>query len=175
MDTCGRWQARGGSSGGAGASNVKPRGEWKLTTPENLANFSATEYFFGRHLHRELKQPVGLLVSAVGGTPIQNWISPKSQRTHPEMAKAFAGIDATMKTWTPERAKELHARQLENWQKQVDQAKAANKPVPPKPARPVSPCGSATRARRTCAPRNWRSSMSRTPCAVLSTLPKPSF
>jgi sialate O-acetylesterase len=122
------------SSGGAGESNLKPRGEWKLTTPENLANFSATAYFFGRHLHRELKQPVGLLVSAVGGTPIQNWISPKSQRTHPEMAKPFTAMDTAMKTWTPERAKELYARQLENWQKQADAAKAANKPAPAKPA-----------------------------------------
>jgi hypothetical protein len=89
------------SSGGAGESNVKPRGEWKLTTPENLANFSAPAYFFGRHLHRGLKQPVGLLVSAVGGTPIQNWISPKSQQfengaavctfEHAEGLKARAG------------------------------------------------------------------------------------
>jgi sialate O-acetylesterase len=82
---------------------------------------------------------VGLLVSAVGGTPIQNWISPKSQRTHPEMAKPFTAMDASMKTWTPERAKELHARQLESWQKQADQAKAANKPVPPKPALNLDP------------------------------------
>ena len=122
------------SSGGAGESSTKPRGEWKLTTPENLANFSATAYFFGRHLHRELKRPVGLLVSAVGGTPIQSWISPESQRTHPEMAKGFTAIDEAMKTWTPERAKELYARQLENWQKMADKAKAENKPAPPKPA-----------------------------------------
>jgi sialate O-acetylesterase len=122
------------SSGGAGEGNKKPRGAWKLCTPENLTNFSATAYFFGRHLHGELKQPVGLLVSAVGGTPIQNWISPESQRTHPEMAKAFTALDNTMKTWTPERAKELYARQLEAWQKQADEAKAAGKAVPPKPA-----------------------------------------
>jgi sialate O-acetylesterase len=122
------------SSGGAGEGNQKPRGGWKLCTPENLANFSATAYFFGRHLHGELKQPVGLLVSAVGGTPIQNWISPESQRTHLEMAKAFTALDNAMKTWTPERAKELHARQLAAWQKQVDEAKAAGKAVPPKPA-----------------------------------------
>jgi sialate O-acetylesterase len=127
------------SSGGAGASNVNPRGEWKLTTPENLANFSATAYFFGRHLHRELKQPVGLLVSAVGGTPIQNWISPKSQRTHTEMVKPFTAMDASMITWTPERAKELFARQLESWQKLADKAKAEKKPAPPKPALNLDP------------------------------------
>lgn len=122
------------SSGGAGESNTKPRGAWKIAAPENLANFSATAYFFGRHLHRELKQPVGLLVSAVGGTPIQNWISPKAQRSHPEMAKPFTALDTSLKTWTPERAKELYAQQLENWQKQADQAKAEQRPVPPKPA-----------------------------------------
>ena len=127
------------SSGGAGESNVKPRGEWKLTTPENLANFSATAYFFGRHLHRELKQPVGLLVSAVGGTPIQNWISPKSQRTHPEMAKPFTAMDASMKTWTPERAKELYAQQLKNWQKLAAKAEAEKKPLPPRPALNLDP------------------------------------
>lgn len=127
------------SSGGAAESNPKPRGEWKLTTPENLANFSATAYFFGRHLHRELKQPVGLLVSSVGGTPIQNWISPESQRTHPEMAKPFVALDARMKTWNPEIAKELDARQLADWQKRVAKARAEKKPVPRKPAPNVDP------------------------------------
>lgn len=122
------------SSGGAGESNARPRGAWKIATPENLGSFSATAYFFGRHLHRELKQPVGLLVSAVGGTPIQNWISPKAQRTHPEMAKPFIALDTSLKTWTPEREKALHDRQLENWQMLVDKAKAEGKPAPPKPS-----------------------------------------
>jgi sialate O-acetylesterase len=50
------------------------------------------------------------------------------------MAKPFTALDATMKTWTAQRAKELYARQLEGWQKQADKAKAENKPVPTKPA-----------------------------------------
>jgi len=122
------------SSGGAGEANRKPRGEWKLTSPENLPNFSATAYFFGRHLHRELKRPIGLLVSAVGGTPIQSWISPEAQRKHPEMAKPFEAVDRLMKDWTPAKAQELQRRHLEIWNQQVAKAKQEGKPLPARPS-----------------------------------------
>lgn len=50
-------------------------GEWMECNPGNVANFSATAYFFGRLLQDVLDVPVGLICSAWGGTRIEPWIS----------------------------------------------------------------------------------------------------
>lgn len=50
-------------------------GSWKLCEPENVADFSATAYFFGLMLNRVLKVPIGLICTAWGGTRIEPWIS----------------------------------------------------------------------------------------------------
>lgn len=50
-------------------------GEWKECLPENVANFSATAYFFGKMIQQVLGVPVGLIHSSWGGTNIEPWIS----------------------------------------------------------------------------------------------------
>jgi sialate O-acetylesterase len=42
-----------------------------VCAPESIGAFSATLYFSGRELHRELKVSVGLINSSVCGTPIE--------------------------------------------------------------------------------------------------------
>jgi sialate O-acetylesterase len=49
-------------------------GRWEVCTPESMFNFSAVMYFFGRELHRNLQQPIGLISSAWGGTPVEIWM-----------------------------------------------------------------------------------------------------
>lgn len=50
-------------------------GQWKNCIPENVAEFSATAYYFGRMLQEILDVPVGLICSSWGGTRIEPWIS----------------------------------------------------------------------------------------------------
>ena len=50
-------------------------GSWKLCEPENVAEFSATAYFFGLMLNKALNVPVGLICTCWGGTRIEPWIS----------------------------------------------------------------------------------------------------
>ena len=50
-------------------------GEWLECIPENVADFSATAYFFGRMVQQALGVPVGLINSSWGGTRIEPWIS----------------------------------------------------------------------------------------------------
>jgi len=61
------------------ATNLTPvdnfNGSWKPCEPENVADFSATAYFFGSMLNRVLKVPVGLICTSWGGTRIEPWIS----------------------------------------------------------------------------------------------------
>ena len=53
------------------------KARWVVCTPAEAAKFSGTGYFFGRKLQAELKKPVGLIVAAVGGMPIEQF-TPKS-------------------------------------------------------------------------------------------------
>ncbi len=59
-------------------------GEWVDCNPQTAARFSAVAYFFGRHLHRELKVPVGLVQSAWGGTVAETWISGNTLAADPD-------------------------------------------------------------------------------------------
>ena len=53
---------------------------WTECTPETMRNTSATGYFFARELQQKLNVPVGIIVSAWGGTPAEVWIEKKPHR-----------------------------------------------------------------------------------------------
>ena len=48
--------------------------DWTECTPETMSSTSATAYFFARELNQKLDVPVGIIVSAWGGTPAEVWI-----------------------------------------------------------------------------------------------------
>jgi sialate O-acetylesterase len=50
-------------------------GEWLECLPENVADFSAAGYFYGRMINEALDVPVGLICSSWGGTRIEPWMS----------------------------------------------------------------------------------------------------
>ncbi len=54
-----------------------PPCRWQKCSPESVRHFSATGYFFARHLHRELGVPVGIIDASWGGTAIEVWIGAK--------------------------------------------------------------------------------------------------
>ncbi len=50
------------------------KSNWTVCTPQTMSSTSAAAYFFGRELHQQLDVPVGLIVSAWGGTPAEVWV-----------------------------------------------------------------------------------------------------
>lgn len=50
-------------------------GSWAICTPENVVDFSATAYYFGKMVEQALNVPVGLICSSWGGTRIEAWMS----------------------------------------------------------------------------------------------------
>jgi len=46
---------------------------WQECTPQTAETFSATAYFFGKKLFKELNVPIGLIHSSWGGTPVEAW------------------------------------------------------------------------------------------------------
>lgn len=47
---------------------------WTVCSPETMRKTSAVAYFFARKLQQKLNVPVGIIVSAWGGTPAEVWI-----------------------------------------------------------------------------------------------------
>ncbi len=56
-------------------------GKWSSCSPESVASFSATAYFFGRELYNHLHVPIGLIHTSWGGTVAEAWTSEASLRT----------------------------------------------------------------------------------------------
>lgn len=86
------------------AISLKPNdtcvGSWKECTPDIAAKFSATAFFFGKKLLRELHVPIGLIQSAWGGTPVQAWTSEQFVMQYPEYADLPAQLEKSKKEFT---------------------------------------------------------------------------
>lgn len=60
-------------------------GQWKICSPEVMNQTSAVAYFFGRQLYKTLQVPVGLIVSAWGGTPAEVWVPQETIEQNPAL------------------------------------------------------------------------------------------
>ncbi len=72
-------------------------GVWISSNPEQNKSFTATGYYFGRELRRELKVPVGLIMSAWGGTRVEPWIPETTFQKDPEMAEYYTAATAKLR------------------------------------------------------------------------------
>jgi sialate O-acetylesterase len=58
---------------------------WRSASPENISNFSATAYYFGRLLQQQLKVPVALINDSYGGSPAEAFMSIEALKAFPEI------------------------------------------------------------------------------------------
>lgn len=61
------------------------KGQWLVSTSETAREYSALAFQYGQILQKKLKVPVGLILSTVGGTMIESWMSKSSLSTFPEV------------------------------------------------------------------------------------------
>ena len=107
------------------APAAEGKGLWQECSPDTVGGFSATLFFFGREIHRELGVPVGLINTSVGGTPIESWVSAEAQSSDPETK---ANFDAKMKDYLAfdeAKAPELFKKQTDTWKAAVAKAPPA--------------------------------------------------
>ena len=63
---------------------------WSVLNSKSIYKFSAAAYFFAKNLQPKLNVPIGLIVSAVGGSPVESWMSEKSALNYKTVAKRLS-------------------------------------------------------------------------------------
>jgi len=112
-------------------------GEWMLATPETLPGYSAVAFFFTRKLHQELGIPVGMIVTAWGGKPVETFTSREALNSHPASKLLVDRAVAADAAYDPEKAKATYEAQLAKWEATVAEQKkkpATERKIPRKPA-----------------------------------------
>jgi len=59
-------------------------GSWIEVSPKTIKDFSGVAYFFAAKVFESEKIPIGLINSALGGSPAQSWISEEGLKKFPE-------------------------------------------------------------------------------------------
>lgn len=70
------------------------KGEWKVCSPETVADFSAVGYLFARDLNQALKVPVGVILSAYGASTAEAWIPREALAADAKLKPILDGFDA---------------------------------------------------------------------------------
>ena len=106
------------------------KGKWTVCSPETVSNYSAALYFMARELHNELKVPVGIIQSSVGGTPIENWIDVNTQLAVPELKETTEAKVKSWKAFDEVKAKAKYEMELADWKAAKEKAKLEGQPEP---------------------------------------------
>ncbi|MCP5535956.1 MAG: 9-O-acetylesterase [Akkermansiaceae bacterium] len=115
----------------------KINASWQVCQPRAVEHFSAVAYYFGRKLQKELDVPVGLLLSAWGGTRIEPWTPPCGFEGIKEVADIHAMVQSTL-PGAPVYQKKLSAyfEAMKQWQSTSEKAFAEGRPVTAPPRFP---------------------------------------
>ncbi len=60
-------------------------GSWVSSNQQTIPEFSAVGYFFAKALFERYHIPVGFIKAAIGGSPIETWISEEALKTYPDI------------------------------------------------------------------------------------------
>ena len=86
-----------------------PEATWIKVEPGETEKFTATGFFFANKLYEETGVPIGLILSALGGTPIESWMSREALADDLEaLAKADQCKEVGYMEKTAERDQKAH-------------------------------------------------------------------
>ena len=106
-----------------GPKNDLPGGEWLEAGPDTILRFSGAAYYFGQFLQEDIKVPIGLIVAAIGGTPIQSWMSEEAMAGFPQYMKEMPRLkdDEYLRNFMASEQK-----LVDDWQAEADAKDAGN-------------------------------------------------
>ena len=90
-----------------------PVSPWLQIEPGNTEKVTAVGYFFAKKLNAELGVPVGLVLTALGGTPIESWMSREILTDYPDLLKQTEPLSPEYIKTVATRENELHAAYYE--------------------------------------------------------------
>ncbi len=119
--------------------------KWEICDTTSVKKFSAVGYFFARDLYKQLKVPIGLLFSSVGGTPAEKWTTRLTLESNPELKKLVEDYDKAKLEYPDAVAKykKDYPVLLAKWAADTLVTSVSNKAFPTKPAPPRNPAGGA--------------------------------
>lgn len=114
-------------------------GRWAECSPQTVGNFSATGYFFGRELFKNLDVPIGLIHCSFGGSSCETWVNRAALEAEPSLKPMLDRYDREMAAYGDGTAKANYEKQMADWKEAAAKAKAAGKEVPKPPRAPSDP------------------------------------
>lgn len=109
-------------------------GAWVPCHPSLVEEWPGVPYFFARELQRELGVPVGVVVSARGGTQIQSWISEEAFKPLPNYQKVLDRYQTVLGRYPAQM--QAYEEKLAAYNAEEARAKAAKEKVSISPPRP---------------------------------------
>ncbi|MGQ7944198.1 sialate O-acetylesterase [Flavobacterium sp. WC2509] len=64
-------------------------GEWISANPVSVLQFSGVGYFFANEIYNKYKIPIGLINTALGGSPAESWINEEGIKKFPEYYQEY--------------------------------------------------------------------------------------
>ncbi|EDM25544.1 sialic acid-specific 9-O-acetylesterase [Lentisphaera araneosa HTCC2155] len=97
---------------------------WKSCKKDSALETSAVSYYFGKKLHQELGIPVGIVVQAFAGTPIEGWMPKEIQMNDQRTVAGMKQMDEMSeklkkKGISAEKSLAQHAKELATYNKRV--------------------------------------------------------
>ncbi|MGE0078017.1 MAG: sialate O-acetylesterase [Bacteroidales bacterium] len=105
-------------------NEVDPKGGWKICDSNNAKWFSAVAYFFGKDLFQELNVPIGLVVSAYGGSPIQSWLPLDVMKNNPIYADRILQRNLEMEALN--QTEEQYINAMKSWIDESEESTSTN-------------------------------------------------
>jgi sialate O-acetylesterase len=85
------------------------KGQWQTCDSNSFKLMSAVGYYFGKQIANEIKVPVGLVNIAIGGAPLETFISSTTLKSSREFSKKINGdwlANEALPVWARERGKQ---------------------------------------------------------------------
>jgi len=112
-------------------------GTWEVCRPSTVGTFSATAYYFGREINRELGVPIGLIHASWGGTPAEVWIRKDALELKAPYRFILKRWEAVMNHPSSEVVEYLN--RMGQWHEDIYHVVHLGHPLPTPPAEPDSP------------------------------------
>lgn len=95
-------------------------GGWQICSGENIYDFSAAGYFFGKNLSDSLDVPVGLIETCWGGTYAESWTSAEALADMPYFHERLEGLKRIPQSL--DAREQMFREDIEKWSREMAEA-----------------------------------------------------